>query len=95
MYSVTQICEEDWTMIELIIGSIVGAIVSLIIAEIYHRRASKETKSEIDRLSKLSEELRKALQNVQIILYSTSENTEIVKKHSVAGTPDDSNYPYK
>jgi gas vesicle protein len=72
-------------VIELIIGSMVGAIVSLIIAEIYHHRASKETKSEIDRLSKLSEELSDALQEVQTILHRSAETTKIVKKHVVAG----------
>jgi len=82
-------------VIELIIGSIVGVIVSLTIAEVYHRRASKETKSEIDRLSKLSEELSETLQEVQTILYSSAETTKIVEKHVVAGTSDDPNYPYK
>ena len=82
-------------MIEIVIGSVIGAIVSLIIAELYHRRASKETSKEMDRLASLNSEIRETLDHATSVIEDSSETTETIKKHAVAGTSDDPEYPYK
>jgi len=82
-------------LIEIVIGSVIGAIVSLIIAELYHRRASKETAKEMDRLASLNSEISETLDNATSLIESSSESTETIKKHAIAGTPDDPEYPYK
>lgn len=82
-------------MIELVIGSVIGAIVSLLVAELYHRRASKETAKEMDRLAKLNSEIRETLDHATSMIEVSSKSTETIKKHAIAGTPDDPEYPYK
>lgn len=42
--------KEGSNLIEIILGSIIGTVVSLIIAEMYHRRSSRGLKREIDLL---------------------------------------------
>lgn len=82
-------------MLDIIIGAIIGAIVSLIIAETYHRRASKETAKELEKLSNLNTEISSTLGNAIAVISETAETTELIKQHAVAGTPDDPDYPYK
>ena len=82
-------------MIEIIIGAVIGAIVSLIVAEIYHRRASKETSKELDKLSALNSEISEALDHAVSIIAVAAENTDVIKRHAVIGTPDDPEYLYK
>ncbi len=82
-------------MLELIIGSIIGAILSILIAEVYHRRASKETQSEIKKLKSLSEELKKSLEEIEQYSLYAAETAETIVKHVAFGTPDDPEYPYK
>lgn len=82
-------------MVEIIIGSIIGALVSLIIAEIYHRRASKGLQNEIELLEGANKKLLKTLDEVIDSQESIAEKTEVIHDHTVAGTPDDPDYPYK
>ena len=82
-------------MIEIVIGAVIGAFVSLIIAEIYHRRASKETSKEIEKLSALNSETRETLDEAIAIIAKSSESTELIRRHAVMGTTDDPEYPYK
>ncbi len=82
-------------MIEIVIGAVIGAVVSLIIAEIYHRRASKETSRELDNLSALNVEISETLEHAVSIIGASAESTELVKRHVVAGTLDDPEFPYK
>ena len=79
----------------MIYGAVIGAIISIIIAELYHRRASRETQKEIDCLKKLSSELKESLEEVKETSFYTANVTDKVKEHIVRGTPDDPNYPYK
>ena len=82
-------------MLEIISGTIIGAIFSIVIAEAYHRRASKETQVEINNLKKIGSELEEYLKEIKSSSFYTAEMTEILKKHATHGTPDDPNYPYK
>lgn len=82
-------------MIEIVIGAVIGAVVSLIVAEIYHRRASRETSAEIEKLSALNAETRETLDHTLTIIAASAESTELIKRHAVMGTPDDPDYPYK
>lgn len=82
-------------MIEIIIGAVIGAVVSLAIAETYHRRSSRETKKELDRLAKLNDSISAELDEVSSLVGSVRESSELIQKHVVAGTSDDPEYPYK
>lgn len=82
-------------MLELITGAAIGAIVSIAIAEIYHRRASKETQKEINNLKILAKELQETINETKESSQYIAEQTELVKKHVVAGTSDDPDFPYK
>ena len=76
-------------------GAVIGAVVSLIVAEIYHRRASKETSEEIGKLATLNTETREMLDHALMIIAASADSTELIKRHAVKGTPDDPDYPYK
>ncbi|EOB3921722.1 hypothetical protein ACIJC2_004645 [Vibrio parahaemolyticus] len=82
-------------MLDIVIGAVIGAIVSLIIAETYHRRASKETARELEKLSALNKEISNALESAASVIAETAEDTEIIKRHAILGTPNDPDYPYK
>ena len=82
-------------MLEIILGAVIGAISSVLIAEAYHRRASKETQAEINNLKNLGKELEEHLEEIKHSSFYTAEITEIVKEHISHGTPDDPEYPYK
>ncbi|MGO5000495.1 hypothetical protein [Oceanisphaera sp. W20_SRM_FM3] len=82
-------------MIEIIIGAVIGAIIYLIVAELYHRRASKEMSEEIERLAALNEESRHMLGHALSMISTSAESTELIKQHAVIDTPDDPEYPYK
>lgn len=82
-------------MIELILGAVIGGIVSLIVSEVYHRRAAKELNDETTKLKKVNAEIVANIDSLLEIQEDISEKTETIFKHSVAGTPDDPDYPYK
>ena len=82
-------------MIELLIGSIIGTITSLIISEIYFRRASNEMTKEIGNLKSANLKLEESLKYIEDITANLIEDSEIIRKHSVSGTIDDPKYPYK
>ena len=87
--------KEGSNLIEIILGSIIGTVVSLIIAEMYHRRSSRGLKREIDLLEQTNKKLLKTLDDVIDNQDFIAEKTEIIHNHSVRGTPDDPDYPYK
>ena len=82
-------------MIELILGAVLGGIVSLIVSEAYHRRAAKDLNDETTKLKKVNAEIVANIDSLLEIQEDISEKTETIFKHSVAGTPDDQDYPYK
>ncbi|MGL0931707.1 hypothetical protein ACSTDZ_21950 [Vibrio vulnificus] len=82
-------------MFDLVFGAVIGAIVSLVIAEVYHRRASKQTAKELEKLSNLNIEISNTLESAIAIISESAESTELIKQHAVAGTSDDPEYPYK
>lgn len=82
-------------MIEMIIGAIIGALVSLLIAEIYHRRASKSLKAEIDKLKELNQSMMESMNLLEEMSLTIGEDVSIARKHSAKGTPDDPEFPYK
>lgn len=75
-------------MIEIIFGAIIGAIISLSIAELYHRRSSRELESLINKLKDMLKSLEEWQEYHDEIL-------QIIRKHVARGTPDDPEFPYK
>lgn len=51
-------------MIELIFGAVIGGIVSLIVSEVYHRRAAKELNDETTKLKKVNAEIVANMRNL-------------------------------
>jgi len=82
-------------MIELVIGAALGALVSILIAEVYHRRSSRDFNTIIGRLQEKNEKLGKMIANLEGWHELHYEDLQTIRKHSVAGTPDDPEYPYK
>lgn len=82
-------------MIEIIISAIGGALITLLIAEAYHRRASKSLKAEIDRLEELNKSMVESLKFLEDMSVSIREDATIARKYSARGTPGDPEYPYK
>jgi len=82
-------------MIDLVVGSVIGAFVSLVIAEAYHRRSSRETGSQIARLKEENARLCEMLDNLNEWQAQHYEDLQVIRKYSVLGTPDDPKYPYK
>jgi len=75
-------------VIEIIFGAIIGAIISLSIAELYHRRSSRELESLINKLKDMLKSLEEWQEYHDEIL-------QIIRKHVARGTPDDPEFPYK
>jgi gas vesicle protein len=82
-------------MIELIIGSIIGAAVTFVAAEIYFRRSSRDLNKQIENLDNRIVKLNDLVDNLENWQELHSDNLQIIKKHAVAGTVDDPEYPYK
>ena len=82
-------------MVELIIGALIGTVISIAIAEIYHRRSSAGLRQELQRLEASNEKMRQSIKDLDEVASKISEDTELTKRHTVAGTPDDPDYPYK
>ena len=82
-------------MFELIVGSMLGAICSIAITHVYYKLSSRDLNdvvqkltSELEVLRGDSEELRQATSDIFAL-------TSITKRHVVAGTQDDPDFPYK
>ncbi len=82
-------------MVELVIGAIIGAAVSLFIAEVYHSRSSKDLTQLISRLEDKNIKMGVMLDNLEEWQSQHFEDLQMIRKHSVLGTRDDPNYPYK
>jgi len=82
-------------MIELVIGAALGALVSLAIAEVYHRRSSRDLNQLIARLQEKSDKLGEMITNLEGWHELHYDDLQTIRKHAVAGTPDDPEYPYK
>lgn len=82
-------------MIGIIVGSIIGAIVTLFVAEIYFRRSTKDLNNQIENLNNKITELNDIVDNLESWQELHSENLHIIKKHAAVGTIDDPEYPYK
>ncbi len=82
-------------MIDTIIGAAIGAVISILIAQLYHRRASAALQQEIETLKSSNDTMHQSIKDLDDLASKIREDTEITKRHTVAGTPDDSEYPYK
>jgi len=82
-------------MIGIIIGAVIGAVISVTIAERYHRRSSAGLRKEIERLEASNEAMRQSINDLDELTSKIGEDTEVTKRHTVAGTPDDPDYPHK
>ena len=82
-------------MIEVVIGAIVGAAVSALLAEVYYRRASRGLNALIDNLNEKNEEMGMMLCRLAEWQGQHSDHLRIIRKHAVVGTPDDPLFPYK
>lgn len=82
-------------MLELAIGAVIGTIVSLLIAELYHRRSSRSLNALISALAEKNAELGKTLAELQEWQEQHFDDLQMIRKHAVAGTTDDPEWPYK
>jgi hypothetical protein len=82
-------------MIELVIGAALGALVSLMIAEVYHRRSSRDLNEIIGGLQEKNSTLGEMIANLEGWHELHYDDLQVIRKHSVVGTPDDPEYPYK
>lgn len=82
-------------MFEIILGCVIGAVTSLVISEVYYRRTSKDMKIEIDRLKNENDELKKSVGYLENTANDLKDDTEMIRKHTVRGTTDDPEFPYK
>ncbi len=79
----------------MVVGAIIGAVVSWSIAHKYHKKASDEFQAQIDAITLLNKDLAKAVSEIIDVSEFTAEKAEIIMKHVAMGTPDDPDYPYK
>jgi gas vesicle protein len=82
-------------MIETVIGAVIGAVVSLLIAELYHRRSSRDLNALVTKMEEKNATLGEMLANLEKWQEIHYEDIQIIRKHAVAGTKDDPAYPYK
>jgi hypothetical protein len=82
-------------MIETIIGAIIGAAVTLIISELYYKRSSKDLNKQVVSLESKVTRLDSLIHNLEEWQKVHFDSLQTIKKHAVAGTIDDPDYPYK
>jgi hypothetical protein len=82
-------------MIDIILGAILGTITSVVIVHFYYRRSTQDLEREVDDLRKELQNLKSMSRELQDVADMIIANSEVTKKHVVAGTPDDPEYPYK
>ncbi|GIU36334.1 hypothetical protein L2719_14950 [Shewanella schlegeliana] len=82
-------------VILMIVGAIIGAVISWSIAHKYHKKASDEFQVQIDAITLLNKDLAKSVSELIDVSNFTAEKAEMIEKHAVVGTTDDPDYPYK
>lgn len=82
-------------MAELILGSIIGAIVSISIAEIYHRRNSGDTQRKMKELAMMYDDLIYMIGRAKEEAENAGRKAEEAWEATVAGTPADPDFPFK
>lgn len=82
-------------IILMVVGAIISAGVSWVIAYKFHKKAGEELQGQIDSITELNESLAASVEKLVEISYFTAEKAEMIEKHAVSGTIDDPNYPYK
>ncbi len=82
-------------MIELFIGAILGTVGSLAISHVYYKKSSCDLNMLILSLKCEIETLKNTSQEIEIASASIAADTRVIRQHSVIGTSDDSEFPYK
>jgi len=82
-------------MIELVVGAVIGAFVSLTIAEVYHRRASASMNRTLQEFDKRYNDLLSTVESVWEQVEAVGEKTEAARLAVVRGTAEDPAWPYK
>ena len=82
-------------MLEFILGAVLGTFGSLAITHIYYRRSSRELEESIVVLKSEIKSLQSITIELQDATSAISSDTNVIRKHAVAGTSDDAEYPYK
>jgi hypothetical protein len=82
-------------MFELVFGALLGTVGSLIISHFYYRKSSQEMDALINSLQLKIEELAEIARVLEKSVSVVLDETGVIKKITVMGTPDDPNYPYK
>ncbi|MGE0865037.1 MAG: hypothetical protein AB7P34_14160 [Vicinamibacterales bacterium] len=82
-------------MLSVILGAILGTAASLAIAHFYYSRSTRDLKAEVDGLREPLATLRSLTQDLQAAVEAIQADTHLTKKHAVANTPDDPEFPYK
>lgn len=82
-------------MLELVFGALLGSIVSLLIAEAYHRRSSADMERRLKELDALIQDLMYAIEKTNDKVELTARKVEETRLDVVAGTPSHPDWPYK
>lgn len=82
-------------MIETIIGAFIGAIITIVIAEIYHRRTSESTNRILIDFRQNNTELKSLIENLEEWQKVSTGLINDIHEESVKGTDKDPNFPYK
>jgi t-SNARE complex subunit (syntaxin) len=82
-------------MVEMLLGAVIGAVVSVALAEVYQRRASKEFDKRMQELDSLFDDLR-------YLVVSAGEKADAAKDQaykawlqSVGNSPEHPDFPFK
>lgn len=82
-------------MLVQILGMVLSGIISLVIAHLYYKKASKDLKIETSNLKDLNNELKVFVAELRELDESIISDTDIIRKIITYGTPNDPDYPYK
>jgi hypothetical protein len=82
-------------MLSVVLGAILGTFASLAIAHFYYSRSTRDLKAEVNDLREQLAALRLISVELQDSTEAIARSTEITKRHVVAGTIDDPEFPYK
>ena len=82
-------------MWDVVLGAVLGSLVSLVLAEVYYRRSSADLRQQVSELCELNEKLRESSEAVEGLLGTVGKDVALARKHAVIGTTDDPEFPYK
>ena len=82
-------------MFEQALGCFISGFLSLFIAHLYYKKASKDLIIETSNLRILNNELKTSITALEELDEEIIQDTDIIKKIVTRGTTEDPEFPYK